>query len=330
MFFEVNKLKSDARMKAHWDRMWMERNSKKNPLVPNLDLGFWREIDQAALDSRRAADGMEILEDLSSLQRTLHVGKTIAGYTESGSISDEVKISIDGQLPYSYDDTAGAAAGDPVPMITAGFGVNWRKQAGFQSANLDAVLDAQQAKMQVYNEQLVDYLLYGAENIVVEGAPALGLTNHSNTQAVTDTNSHLSTGTQQQLDALFTTGVIGQALRDNRVGKLDVAWVSPEVFANLQSLYVVGGNTTDRTIAEALGARWGIGEFRQTYALSGNQMLGYVRERFALQTLVGMPTTIVARPRPVPTSNYNFDVLGALGVQVKKRSGNKQVFYVSN
>src|SRR5690554_1264982 len=120
MFFEVNKLKSDARMKAHWDRMWMERNSKKNPLVPNFDLGFWREIDQATLDSREGIEGMEIIEDLAALNRTLDVGKTIAGYTATGDISDEVKISIDGQLPYSYDDTSQTAQGDPVPMITGG------------------------------------------------------------------------------------------------------------------------------------------------------------------------------------------------------------------
>lgn len=45
-------------------------------------------------------------------------------------IADDVSISIDGQASYSFDNTEFGSDGDPIPVFTAGYGVNWRHAFG--------------------------------------------------------------------------------------------------------------------------------------------------------------------------------------------------------
>ena len=128
----------------------------------------------------------------------------------------------------------------------------------------------------------------------------------------------------------FTKGAFGQAARDNRVDGYDVCWVSPEIWANLDSDYINGG-VINGTIRERILARSRVREFRETYALSDNEFLAYQRRSDVLQPLVGMTTGIVPVPRQMPQHNYNFQIMGAMGIQVKQDSeGRGGVLYGAN
>src|SRR5690606_18432567 len=128
--------------------------------------------------------GMEIVNDLMSVQTILPIGKTAKLYNVVGDIADDVSVSIDGQAPYSFDHTEYGSDGDPIPMFSAGYGVNWRHAAGLQTVGIDLVLDSQAAKLKKFNKRLVKYILDGDANIQVDAYPGQGLRNHRNTKKI--------------------------------------------------------------------------------------------------------------------------------------------------
>lgn len=282
---------------------------------------FWQQLDAQVVALRGQTVGMEVLEDLLPIQKTLGIGKTVGTYNVRGDIADDVQISMDGQAPYSFDHPDYDSDGDPVPVFTAGYGVNWRLAAGLNTVGIDLVLDAQESKLRKYNEMLVGYLFDGSDAISVDGKRGQGLRNHRHTKKINLGNGaggvsiDLTTASQQELIDFFSKGAFGQNARANYVSAYDVVWVSPEVWANMDSDYINGG-VISGTVRERIIARSKIKDIRETYKLQGNEFMGYERRSDVLRPLVGMTTGIVPLPRPLPQTNYNFQIMGAMGVQV--------------
>ncbi|MDS9746603.1 major capsid protein [Pseudomonas aeruginosa] len=149
-------------------------------------------------------------------------------------------------------------------------------------------------------------------------------------------NIDLTTATPQQIIDFFTKGAFGQAARTNKVDAYDVLWVSPEINANLAQPYMItmggGANAVVAgTVLDAVMRFIPAREVRQTFALSGNEFLGYQRRRDVVSPLVGMATGVIPLPRPLPQVNYNFQIMSAMGIQVKKDDeGLSGVIYGAN
>lgn len=356
MFFTRETLATNSRLRGHWGELWANRDiwaaqtqamveqyrvhMTPEMLAANALAGpgreFWAEIDTQIIQFRDQETGMEIVNDLLQVQTVLPIGKTVKLYNIAGDIADDVSISMDGQPPFSFDHTDYDSDGDPIPVFTAGYGVNWRHAAGLQTVGIDLVLDSQSAKLRKYNKDIVNYTLNGSEKIVVDGKPGQGLKNHRNTVKLNlgggagGANIDLTTAAQQDVINFFTKGAFGQAARDNKVDAYDVVWVSPEIMANLDSDYVNGG-VINGTIGDRVKARAKIREFRESYALSGNEFIAYQRRQDVISPLVGMATGVVPLPRPMPQSNYNFQIMGAMGLQVKRDGeGKSGVIYGAN
>lgn len=287
---------------------------------------YWAQIDAQIIQLRDQEIGMEILTDLLQVQTVLPIGKTARLYNVVGDIADDVAVSIDGQAPYSFDHTEYNSDGDPIPVFTAGYGVNWRHNAGLGTVGIDLVLDSQQAKLRKFNKALVSYTLTGSTRIQVDSKPGQGLMNHRNSAKIDlgagGANIDLTTATQEQLSAFFTTGAFGTAARNNKVAAYTVLWVSPEIWGNLskQATVTIGGSTilSDRSVLQVLTSFIPALEVRQTFALTGNEFLAYVRRQDMVSPLVGMATGTVPLPRFMPQSNYNFQIMGAMGIQVTR------------
>jgi len=296
--------------------------------VQGADRTFWAEIDSQIIQYRNQETGMEILNDLLQVQTVLPIGKTAKLYNVVGDIADDVSVSLDGQAPYSFDHTEYGSDGDPIPVFSAGYGVNWRHAAGLSSVGIDLVLDSQAAKLRKYNKRLVSYTLDGDARIQVDAYPAQGLRNHRNTVKLNlgsgggGANIDLTTATQEQLATFFTTGAFGVTARANKVDAYDVLWVSPQIWANINkpATAVIGGSTllAGGTVLQLITQFIPARSVRQSFALSGNEFLAYQRRREVVTPLVGMATGVVPLPRPLPQTNYNFQIMGAMGIQVKR------------
>lgn len=351
MFFTRETLAANRNVQGHWEDLWATRNivsanmqsmitANRAHMTPEMIAAnaatgfareFWQEVDRMVVQSREETIGMEMLMDLLAIQTTLPIGKTVKSYNIVGDIADDVSITIDGQAPFSFDHTDYDSDGDPIPVFLAGFGVNWRHAAGLSSVGLDLVLDSQSAKMKIYNEKLVSYALDGAAGVRVDSKTGQGMRNHRNTKKInlgaSGSNIDLTTATPSELLTFFTKGAFFTNAIDNYVTVYDVVWVSPQIKANLGTDYVVNG-VVKGSIEKELIARGKVREFRETYAMSGNEFLGYERKQSTVTPLVGMTTGITPLPRPMPNSNYNFQIMGAMGMQVKKdKDGRSGVVY---
>lgn len=70
---------------------------------------------------------------------------------------------------------------------------------------------------------------------------------------------------------------------------------------------------------------------KQTFALSGNELIAYQRRQDVVTPLVGMAVGVVPLPRPMPQSNHNFQIMAAMGLQVKKDGDGKSgVLYAAD
>lgn len=346
MYFSANSLRTEPNVGLHFAeltanrRIWGVQNDQminmyQHAMTPGMlaanalggfDNTFWAALDRQVVQLRGQETGMEIVDDLLLVQQTLPIGKTAAMYNIAGDIADDVSISIDGQAPYSFDHTEYTNDGDPIPVFTAGYGVNWRLAAGL-AGNVDLVLDSQEAKLRKYNKRVVDYVLNGSTAINVAGKAGQGLKNHRHTYKINlgsgagGANIDLTTATPAQLVEFFTKGAFGSALQANRLPNLTVLWVSSEIWRNLQQAYMIElgpqGVTMAGTVLDAVKKFIGVDTIRMTYALTGNEFLGYVRRSDYVRPLVGMTTGIVPLPRLMPQANYNFQIMGAMGIQVR-------------
>ncbi|WP_432780760.1 major capsid protein [Escherichia coli] len=335
MYFTRENLATNARMQSHWQEMWAQRNifnqqhdsmiaANRANMTPEMlacnAVGgfareFWQEIDNQIIELNTEEIGIEIVNDLMGVQTVLPIGKTLKMYSVAGDINDEVVISMDGQAPHGFDHTEYGSDGDPIPMFTAGYGVNWRHAAGLNTVGVDLALDSQRLKLKKFNKERVRFYLEGSDRIVVEGKKAQGIKNHRNTQQLKMTNEDLTTMTFQEIIAFFTTGAFGTLARNNFVAKYDVMWVSPEIMANLAAPHVVNGAVVGRVL-DVIKPYIPVGEIRQTFALKGNEFIAYQRQKSVITPLIGMTTGVVPLPRLMPTDNYNFRIMSAEGLQI--------------
>lgn len=334
MYFTKENLAANSRLQAHWAELWAQRNifndqhnamiaaNKANMTaemlacnaVGGFEKEFWKEIDNQIIELNTEEIGIEIVNDLMGVQTVLPIGKTLKMYSVAGDINDEVVMSMDGQVPHGFDHTEYGSDGDPIPMFAAGYGVNWRHAAGLNTVGIDLALDSQRLKLKKFNKARVDFYLNGNERIVVDGHKAMGLKNHKNTQQLTLTID-LTTAGFEEIINFFTVGDFGVLARNNFVAKYDRLWVSPEIMANLARPHIVNGAIVG-SVLDVIKPFAPVGEITQTFALKGNEILGYQRRKDVVTPLIGMTTGVVPLPRFMPTDNYNFRIMSAEGLQI--------------
>ncbi|KQJ43139.1 hypothetical protein AM272_05395 [Escherichia coli] len=334
MYFTKENLAANSRLQAHWAELWAQRNifndqhnamiaaNKANMTaemlacnaVGGFEKEFWKEIDNQIIELNTEEIGIEIVNDLMAVQTVLPIGKTLKMYSVAGDINDEVVMSMDGQVPHGFDHTEYGSDGDPIPMFAAGYGVNWRHAAGLNTVGIDLALDSQRLKLKKFNKARVDFYLNGNERIVVDGHKAMGMKNHKNTQQLTLTIDLTTAGFEDLID-FFTIGEFGVLARNNFVAKYDRLWVSPEIMANLARPHIVNGAIVG-SVLDVIKPFAPVGEITQTFALKGNEILGYQRRKDVVTPLIGMTTGVVPLPRFMPTDNYNFRIMSAEGLQI--------------
>lgn len=281
MYFTAETLATNRRLQGHWNELWANRNiwnqhhdmmvnAYRSSMTPEMlaanAIGgftreFWAELDRQVIQLRDQEIGMEIINDLMSVQTILPIGKTAKLYNVTGDIADDVSVSIDGQAPYSFDHTDYDSDGDPIPVFTAGYGVNWRHAAGLNTVGIDLMLDSQAAKLRKFHKRRVNFYLNGDPSISVDGYKAQGMKNHRNTTKINlgagagGANFDLTTCTPAEALHFFgPTGAFGINARRNKVTRYSKLWLSSEIMANLSKPYLIDINSGTNALMGGLGA----------------------------------------------------------------------------
>lgn len=290
---------------------------------------FWVEIDRRGIDVRENDRGREFMTDLMTLATPLSIGKKLKAYTAKEDISYNTEISMDGNAVDDFDSIDYQNEGDPVPIFSGGYGVNWRDWEGMRGDGIELLSDSAAAKKKVIMERMADYLLNGSDKISVNGFKGQGIKNHRNTRKVdmTVAGVDLTTADNDAVIAFFNQ-TLAVELDGNFVDYLDVMWVSPEIMRNLSRPFSKSGEFKEGILLDYVLRFGKVKAIRQTYKLKGNEWFGYQKSRDVITPLVGAALSTVPIPRIMPHDNFNFMEWAAMGLQIKADvNGKGGVFY---
>lgn len=294
----------------------------------------WLEMDTITRRVMRDDEGQAYMTDLMALARPINIGKIVFQHRVSGD-AGLVRRSISGKVPevlgkvdYDYRSTL-------VPIFNTGYGRSWREWNSLQSENFDALADDQEAHTAAIREDMADYALNGDASIVFEGATGYGIKTHPYSKsinlgsAVGGANIDLTSPstTADAIDAFFT-GAFGAMLDANLITEPVNLYISPEIARNWDRQYSGSAGFKGGRIWDFLLTNRRIRQIKVTYKLSGNAFFGFVPRADYIRPLIGMAVSTTAAVRLNPVDDYNFLVMGAMGLDIRADvNGKSGVFY---
>ncbi|QPB10608.1 coat protein [Bacteriophage sp. 438212] len=294
----------------------------------------WLELDTITTRVMRDDGGQPFMRDLMALAKPVNIG-TMAHLTRVASdTNNPVNRSLSGQVPVAMDKTVYDYRGTVVPIFSDGYGREWREWNTLQSANFDALADDQEGALDKINRDMADYILDGDANIKFQGYTAYGLRNSSLTKLINlgsaagGANIDLATATPDELEAFFV-GPFGAMLDANLITEAVNLYISPEIARAWDRSYSSAEGFKQGTVREFVARNRRIAKIEVTHKLSGNQFFGFVPNARFVRPLVGMAVNTTAITRLNPTDNYQFLVMGALGIEVRGDYNGKSGVFAS-
>lgn len=335
-------LVANSRPHAGWwgevtaNREWFHQSEDALCTVQNassiLPRDAWLEMDSITRRVMRDDEGQAFMADLMPLARAVNIGKLVH-MNRVSSDAGTVQRSMSGQVPNSLDKVTYDYRGTPVPIFSTAYGREWREWNTLQSENFDALSDDQEAHTAAIRRNMAEYALDGDATISVEGYAGNGIRNHPLAKSI---NLGTATGganidlTSADSDAVegFINGAFGAMLDANYIAGGVNLYVSPEIGRNLDQPY--SGSTGFKTgsLRDALLANRRINKIVVTFKLTGNEFFGFVPNSDYIRPLIGMAVNTTAKTRMNPTDNYQFLIMGAMGIDIRADfNGRSGVFY---
>lgn len=294
----------------------------------------WLDLDGITRRVMRDDEGQVFMADLMPLAKPVNIGKLVHLTRTSGDAGHVVR-SMSGQVPVTLDKVTYDYAGNPVPIFASGYGREWREWNTLQSENFDALADDQEAITAGLRENMADYALDGDANIVFQGYTAYGIRTSPLSVAINlgtaggGANIDLTSAstTSDAIDAFFTR-TLGATLDANLVSRPVNIYVSPEIGRNFDRSYSGSAGFKGGSLMSYLLTNRRIAKIEVTHKLSGNEFFGFVPNAQYIRPLVGMAVNTTTKTRLNPTDNYQFLVMGAMGLEIRADiNGKSGVFY---
>jgi len=340
-----DQLIANSRDHAEWwelaciNREWFHQTEENFARIHNsaavLPRDAWQELDGITRRIMRNDEGSAFMDDLMPLAKTVNIGKLVHLYRVSSDAGSVVR-SLSGQVPVGLDKVVYDYRGTPVPIFSTAYGREWREWNTLKSENFDALSDDQEAHTAKIKRNMAQYVLAGDANIVVGGYQAYGIQNHPYAKpvnlgsAVGGANIDLtSTSTTNDAIISFFHNYLGAILDANLVGarKINV-YVSPEIARRLDMFYSLAAGFKEGTLFDYLLKGRRINKIVTTYELTGNQFFAFIPSSEYIRPLVGMAVGTTPMTRLNPTDNYQFLIMGAMGLEIRADySGKSGVFY---
>lgn len=285
----------------------------------------WLDMDNITRRVMRADEGEAWMRYLMPLAKPVNIGKLVHLNRVSSDAGSVVR-SMSGQVPVPLDKVVYDYRGTVVPMFHTAYGREWREWNSLQSENFDALSDDQEAHTAKIRRDMALYVLNGDTSIVFQGYQGYGIRNHPLSKSInigaSGNNINLTTATADQLDAFFT-GAFGAVLDANYITQGVVLFISPEIARAWDKAYSGSAGFKAGTIMGFLKTNRRIAAIEVSYELSGNEFFWFVPSAEYIRPLVGMAVATTAIPRDRPRANYQFDVCGAMGLEIRADFNNR-------
>ncbi|KQW79723.1 major capsid protein [Brevundimonas sp. Root1279] len=295
----------------------------------------WLDLDTITRTVLRDDGGEVYMNDLMALAKPVHIGKLVHLSRVASDSANPVIRSMTGQVAVPMDKVVYDYRGAPVPIFSAGYGREWREWNTLQSENFDALADDQEAAVDKLKRDQAAFVLDGDATITFQGYGAKGIRTSTLSKAINlgsavggaNIDLTASATTADAIDTFFTQ-TLGAMLDANLItGPVNI-YVSPEIARNLDRSYSSAAGYKDGSLLDQLLKNPRINKIVRTFKLTGNQFFGFVPKAEFIRPLVGMAVNTTAMARPNPTDNYQFLVMGALGIEIRADYNNKSgVFY---
>lgn len=292
----------------------------------------WLDMDNITRRVMRADEGEVWMRYLMPLAKPVNIGKLVHLNRVSSDAGTVIR-SMSGQVPVPMDKVVYDYRGTPVPMFHTAYGREWREWNSFQSENFDAIADDQEAHTAKIRRDMALYALNGDTTVVFQGYTGFGIRNHPLSKSINlgtgagGASINLTTATADQLDAFFT-GPFGAMLDANLITGKVVVFISPEIARAWDKTYSGSAGFKSGTVMDFLKTNRRIQAIEVSYELSGNEFFGFVPSAEYIRPLIGMAVATTAIPRDRPRANYQFDVAGAMGLEIRADYNNRSgVFY---
>lgn len=290
----------------------------------------WLDLDGITRRVMRADEGEVWMRYLMPLAKPVNIGKLVHLNRVSSDAGTVIR-SMSGQVPVPMDKVVYDYRGTPVPMFHTAYGREWREWNSLQSENFDAIADDQEAHTAKIRRDMALYALNGDATVVFQGYTGYGIRNHPLSKSINigagGANINLTTATADALDAFFT-GPFGAMLDANLITGKVVVFISPEIARAWDKTYSGSAGFKQGTVMDFLKTNRRIQAIEVSYELSGNEFFGFVPSADYIRPLIGMAVATTAIPRDRPRANYQFDVAGAMGLEIRADYNNRSgVFY---
>lgn len=326
-------LLANSRHHAEWwetlcvNREWFHNTEETFASLMNsaaiLPRDAWQELDDTTRRVMRDDEGQAYMADLMPLAKTVHIGKLVHLYRVSSDAGSVIR-SLSGQVPVTMDKVVYDYRGTPVPIFSTAYGREWREWNTLQSENFDALVDDQEAHSAKIKRDMALYTLNGDANIVVGGYQAYGIKNHPYSKpvnlgsAVGGANIDLSsTSTTNDDIVTFFSSYFGAILDANKVTAKINIYVSPEIGRRLDAFYSTSGQFKEGTLLDYLMKNRRINKIAVTHELVGNEFFAFVPSSEYIRPLIGMAVNTTPTTRLNPTDNYQFLMMGAMGLEIR-------------
>lgn len=287
----------------------------------------WLEMDAITRRIMRGDEGEAYMADLLPLAKPVHIGKIAVGYRIS-SDAGVVRMSISGQVPEVLGKTEYDYRKTLVPIFDSGYGRSWREWNSLESENFDALADDQENHVRAIKRRMAQYALDGNLDISFEDTQGYGIRNHPLAKSINlgsaagGANIDLTTADADQVDA-FITGPFGAMLDDNLITDPVNLYISREIARSWDKAdpgswaALPGGGFAPGSIMARVQNNRRIARIAVTSELSGNEFFWFVPKEEYIRPLIGMAVNTTAAVRLSPTADYNFRVMGAMGLEIR-------------
>jgi len=337
-------LVTNSRPHAAWwaevvaNREWFHQSETALATVSNaaaiLPRDAWQEMDAITRRVMRNDEGQAYMADLMPLAKPVNIGKLVH-VNRVASDAGSVNRSMSGQVPNGLDKVEYTYRGNPVPIFSTAYGREWREWNTHQSENFDALADDQESHAAKIRRDMALYALDGDATISVGGYSATGIRTNPLSKAINlgsaggGANIDLSaTATISDDIDFFITQTLGKVLDDNNITGAVNLYISPEIGRNWDRAYSGATGFKGGKLMEYLATNRRINKIVVTYELSGNEFFGFVPNAEYIRPLIGMAVNTTAKTRQNPTDNYQFLMMGAMGIDIRADfNGKTGVFY---